>query len=44
MRWPKFASHILIKYYISKTNPNEAYVVVNSAGEVCRMIFFLKLY
>ncbi|CAF1156285.1 unnamed protein product [Adineta ricciae] len=33
MRWPKYASHILMKYFISKTNPKETYVAVNYAGE-----------
>ncbi len=34
MRWPTYAAYILMKYYISKTNPNETYVTVNYAGEV----------
>ncbi|CAF4754377.1 unnamed protein product, partial [Rotaria sp. Silwood2] len=33
MQWPKYASHILIKYFISKINPNETYVVVIFDGE-----------
>ncbi|CAF0739599.1 unnamed protein product [Rotaria sordida] len=33
MRWPKYASYILIKYFISKTNPDETYVTVKFDGE-----------
>jgi len=34
MRWPDYAAYILMKYYISKTNPNETFVAVNYAGEL----------
>ncbi|UJR13380.1 hypothetical protein I4U23_000396 [Adineta vaga] len=33
MRWPKYASYILMKYFVSKTNPEETYVSVNYADE-----------
>jgi hypothetical protein len=33
MRWPKYATYIFLKYFISKTNPNETYVTVNYGGE-----------
>jgi hypothetical protein len=33
MSWPKYASYIFMKYYISKTNPKETYVAVDYAGE-----------
>ena len=38
MRWPKYAAYIFMKYYISKTDPNETFVSVNYAGEVNRII------
>ncbi|CAF3855915.1 unnamed protein product [Adineta steineri] len=34
MRWPKYGAYIFIKYFISKTDPNETYVTVNFAGEL----------
>jgi hypothetical protein len=34
MRWPKYAAYIFMKYYASKTDPNETFVAVNYAGEV----------
>ncbi|CAF4609040.1 unnamed protein product [Rotaria sp. Silwood1] len=33
MQWPKYASYILIKYFISKINPNETYLTVIFDGE-----------
>jgi len=33
MHWPKYGAYMLIKYFISKTNPNETYVTVNFDGE-----------
>ncbi|CAF1580645.1 unnamed protein product, partial [Rotaria sordida] len=34
MRWPDYGSYIFMKYYVSKTNPNETYVAVDYADEV----------
>jgi hypothetical protein len=42
MRWPKYAAYIFMKYYVSKTDPKEAYVSVNYAGEVSRTNPHLK--
>ena len=36
MRWPKYAAYIFMKYYVSKTDPKEAYISVNYADEVSR--------
>lgn len=45
MRWPKYATYIFMKYYISKTDPNETFVSVNYAGEVNRIIIgFLFIF
>ncbi|CAF3998224.1 unnamed protein product, partial [Rotaria sordida] len=33
MRWPDYGSYIFMKYYVSKTNPNETYVAVDYADE-----------
>ncbi len=41
MHWPQYAAYILIQYYISKTNPNETYVTVNFAGEVCALLVLI---
>ena len=38
MRWPKYAAHLLMKYYVSKTNPHETFVLVHYAGEVSHSI------
>lgn len=34
MRWPDYASYILMKYYASKANPSETYVAVDYATQV----------
>lgn len=34
MRWPTYAAHLLIKYYVSKSDPRETFVLVHYAGEV----------
>ena len=34
MRWPKYATSIVIKYFISRKDLTETYVTVTFAGEV----------
>ena len=34
MHWPKYATYLFLKYFISKTNPSETYITVHFAGEV----------
>ena len=34
MRWPKYAAFIFLRYYVSKSNPEETFVTVNYAGQV----------
>ena len=36
MRWPTYASHLLMKFYVSKSDPNQTFVTVDYAGEVNR--------
>lgn len=43
MRWPKYATYLFMKYYISKTNPNETFVVVDYASQVSRVIIDILL-
>lgn len=44
MRWPRYASYILLKFYISKTNASETYVGVTFADEVRDHLASLRLW
>lgn len=36
MRWPRYGSHLLIQFYVSKTDENQRFLSVDFANEVRR--------